>query len=185
MTAAKPTRSTAQPRGCLATLAVLAIMLGIVGGSFVAQEAVADVPNQPVNVGQGVSLVPPPDWEFVGRADDQDTILLSRGNGSLAVSVMQGTDERAALTTLLDEWAASGTVSTGEIRDAAGAHGALPAARFTYSGTFQELASAVEGEVTGVRGTSVVVLFDGWADVGEFAGVADDINAIIAGTTIQ
>lgn len=159
-------------------------MVGIVGAGFVAQDAVADVPNQPVNVGRGVSLVPPPDWEFVGRADDQDTILLSRGNGSLAISVREGTDERAALTTVRDAWTASGTVSAGEIRAATDVHGSLPAARFTYSGTFEELASAVEGEVTGVRGTSVVVVFDGWADVGEFAGVADDINAIIAGTTI-
>jgi len=160
------------------------IMIGIVVGGFVAQDAVADVPNRPVDVGHGVSLVPPPDWEFVGRANDQDTILLSRGNGNLAITVTEGTDERAALTALRDEWTASGTVSAGEIRDAKGVHGTPPAARFTYSGSFEELASAVEGEVTAVRGISVVVVFDGWSDVGEFAGVADDIGAIIAGTTI-
>ena len=177
-------RSAAQPRGCVATLAVLVIMVGIVFAGFVAQDAVADFPNLPVQVADGVVLTPPPDWEFQGRTDDQDTILLSRGNGSLAITVTEGTDERAALTSLRDEWTASGTVSAGEIRDATGVHGTLPALRFTYSGTFEELASAVEGEVIAVRGTSIVVVFDGWADVGEFAGVADDIAAIIAGTTI-
>lgn len=178
------TSAAAQPRGCVATLAVLMVMIGIVVAGFFAQDAVADIPNQPVAIGHGVSLVPPPDWEFVGRADDQDAVLLSRGNGSLAIAVTEGADERAALTALRDEWTASGSVSAGEIRDATGVHGSLPAARFTYSGSFEELASAVEGEVTAVRGNSVVVVFDGWADVGEFAGVADDIAAIIAGTTI-
>ncbi len=177
-------RSSAQPRGCLATLAVLVIMVGIVGVGFAAANAVADIPNQPVTVSDGVSLVPPPDWEFQGRAEGQDTILLSRGNGSLAVTVTQGSDHVAALDSLREEWTATGTVSAGDIREAAGAHGTNPAARFAYSGTFPELASAVEGEVTGVAGTSVVVVFDGWADVGEFASVADDIHAIIAGTTI-
>ncbi|MEP7378515.1 MAG: hypothetical protein ABI725_03035 [Chloroflexota bacterium] len=184
MTSSAASASKAQPRGWQATLAVLVIMVGIVGAGFVAQNAVADVPNQPVNVGHGVSLVPPPDWEFVGRADDRDTIILSRGSGSLAINVSEGTDELAALMALHDEWTATGTVSAGEVRAATDLHGSLPAARFTYSGTFEELASSVEGEVAGVRGTSVIVLFDGWADVGEFAGVADDINAIIAGTTI-
>lgn len=184
MAVASVSRTASQPRGCLATLAVLVIMVGIVGAGFVAANAVADIPNQPVQVGDGVSLIPPPEWEFQGRAEDQDTILLSRGNGSLAISVTQGTDHLAALTALRDEWTATGTVSAGDIRDATGVHGSNPAARFVYSGTFEELASAVEGEVTAVAATSVVVVFDGWADVGEFASVADDIHAIIAGTTI-
>ncbi len=159
-------------------------MVGIVGAGFLAQNAVADIPNQPVQISHGVTLTPPPDWEFQGRADDQDTILLSRGNGSLAVGVAEGTDYRAALSALRDGWIASGTVSAGDIRDAPGVHGAQPAAQFTYSGTFEGVASAVEGEVVAVAGSSVVVVFDGWADIGEFGGVADDIAAIIAGTTI-
>jgi len=184
MAGAQTPRPQSQPRGCLATLAVLVIMIGIVAAGFFAQDAVADIPNQPVQVAPGVSVLPPPDWEFQGRSDDQNTILLSRGNASLAISVVEGTDERMALTTLRDEWAASGTVSIGEIRDATGVHGTNEAARFTYSGTFAEIASAVEGEVTGVGGTSLVVVFDGWADVGEYAGVADDIDAITAATSI-
>ena len=184
MIATATSRSTAQPRGCLATLAVLVVMIGIVAVGFYAQAAVADIPNQPVTVSDGVSLVPPPDWEFQGRTDDQNTILLSRGNGSLAITVTPGGDHVAALNTLRDEWTQSGTVSAGHIREATGVHGSKPAAAFPYSGTFADLASAVEGEVTAVRGTSVVVVFDGWADVGEYAGAADDTAAIIAETSI-
>ncbi len=160
------------------------VMIGIVGAGFVAQDAVADVPNQPVTVSDGVSLVPPPDWEFQGRAGDQNTVLLSRGNGSLAISVTPGSDHVAALSSLRGAWTQSGTVSAGDTRDVTGVHGSQPAAAFTYSGTFADLAGAVEGEVTAVRGTSVVVVFDGWAGVGEYAGVADDIGAIIAATSI-
>lgn len=184
MAVATVSRTTSQPRGCLATLAVLVVMVGIVGAGFAAANAVADIPNQPVHVGDGVSLVPPPDWEFQGRADDQNTILLSRGNGSLAITVTSGSDHVAALSTLRDEWTQSGTVSAGDTRDVTGVHGAQPAAAFPYSGTFADLAGAVEGEVTAVRGTSVVVVFDGWAGVGEYAGAADDIGAIIAETSI-
>ena len=184
MVVAPASRSVPQPKGWVATIAVLVIMVGIVGAGFFAQSAVADIPNQPVEISRGVILTQPPEWEFQGRADDQDTILLSRGNGSLAISVVEGTDERSALATLRDEWTASATVSAGDIRDATGVHGEQPAASFTYSGTFEGMASAVEGEVTAVRGTSVVVVFDGWADIGDYAGVADDIAAIIAGTTI-
>jgi len=184
MAVASGNRTASQPRGWLATLAVLVIMVGIVGVGIVAANTFADVPNQPIQLGEGVSLVPPPGWEFQGRADDADTILLSRGNGSLAITVTQGSDHLAALSAIRGEWTAAGTVSAGDTRDATGVHGANPAARFAYSGTFPELASAVEGEVTAVAGTSIVVLFDGWADVGEFAGAAGDIHAIMAVTTI-
>ena len=59
---------------------------------------------------------------------------------------------------------------------------ARPGARaigFAYSGTFPDLAGAVEGEVTGYSGTSVTVLFDGWADLGDYRSISDEIAEMI------
>src|SRR5688572_13907764 len=115
------TAPNTEPRGGFATLVVLLIMIGIVAGGAVAQNAVAGIPQGPVQVARGVVLTPLPEWSFGGRSDDGNTILLSQGNGSLAITVADGPDPVAAMTQLRDEWLASGTVSAGEIEPVEGA----------------------------------------------------------------
>lgn len=174
----------AEPKGGLATLVVLLLMVGIVGGGFIAQGAIASAPPSPVTVARGVTLTPLEGWEFGGRSPDGNTILLSQGSGSLAITVADGSDARAALAALRDEWLASGTVSASEIVDAADVRPGQPGLRFAYSGTFEDLATPVEGEVTGVAGTDLSVLFDGWAGFGEYVAASNDIATMIRGTVI-
>src|SRR5687768_13806292 len=69
-----------QPRGGLATLAVLLIMVGILVGGFMAVGAVANVPSAPVTVASGVVVTPLTGWEFGGRSEDGKTILMSQGD---------------------------------------------------------------------------------------------------------
>ena len=174
-----------QPKGWLATLVVFLTMIGVVGGGCFAAEAIADAPPVPVTVADGVTLTPLPDWEFGGRSEDGKTILLSRGQGSLAISVEPGVPVETALANLRNEWTASGTVTATEI--VAAPTEVRPGAtvlRFGYSGTFDDIASAVEGEVTGVQGTSVAVVFDGWAGFGEYHTVSAQIDEMIRATTI-
>lgn len=175
----------AAPKGWLATLLILLLMVGIVVGGFVAAESVADLPDQPISLGNGVTIVVPPDWEYGGRADD-GTILLSHGNGNVAIRATAGMDERAALEQLRNEWLALGTVAAGDIEPVPDVRAGQPAARFAYSGTFlgAGLAGAVEGEVTGVRGSGSAVVFDAWAGEGQFVNVRDDIAKIINEATI-
>src|SRR4051794_1076954 len=90
-----PTRS--QPRGWLATLVVLVLMVVIVAAGFYAQSAVAGIPPRPVTVADGVVVTPGDEWEFAGRSDDGQTILLTQGVGSLAITVVAGTDSLGAL----------------------------------------------------------------------------------------
>ncbi len=176
---------TKQPKGWLATLVVFLTMIGVVGGGCFAAEAIADAPPVAVTVADGVTLTPLPDWEFGGRSEDGRTVLLSRGQGSLAISVEAGTDARAALDALRSEWVASGTVTATDITAAPDdlRPGAGPL-RFGYSGSFDDIASTVEGEVTGVAGTSVSVVFDGWAGFGDYHTVRADIDSMIRATTI-
>ena len=176
---------TKQPKGWLATLVVSLTMLGVVGGGCFAAEAIADAPPLPVTIAEGVTLTPLADWEFGGRSEDDRTILLSRGNGSLAISVEPGAPVDASLTNLRNEWTGSGTVTATEIEAApTDLRPGATVLRFGYSGTFDDIASAVEGEVTGVQGTSVSVIFDGWSGLGEYQTVEADIDAMIRATTI-
>ena len=169
---------TKQPRGCLATLAVFLVMSGILVGGFMAARVTALVPLGPINVGLGVHVTPAEGWEFGGRTEDGNTILLSRGNGSLAVTVIADQTALDALTALRNEWLASATVTASDIAPVMDVRsGAL---RFGYSGTFDDLAAKVEGEVHGIQGASgVTVVFDSWAGTGQYVGVRDDVVSMI------
>jgi hypothetical protein len=173
-----------QPRGGLATLAVLLIMIGIVVGGAFAQGAVANVPPQPVTVANGVVVTPLDEWEFGGRSDDGKTVLLSQGIGSLAITVLDASDPEAGLAALRDEWIGTEAVTAGEIMRVDDVRVEQPVFRFPYSGTFEDIATAVEGEVTGVGGSEVAVLFDGWAGFGDYISVRDDIATMIRNAVI-
>lgn len=179
-----PRATARQPKGWLATLVVALTMIGVVAGGCLAQDAIADAPPVPVTVANGVVLTPPADWKFGGRSEDGKTVLLSRGQGSLAISVEDGTPVATAIATLRDQWIASETVTATDVGPAIGVRPGQSVLRFGYSGTFDDIASAVEGEVTGVQGTSVGVIFDGWSGFGEYHTVRDEIDAMIAATTI-
>ncbi len=177
--APSPPVSQAQPRGGLATLAVLLVMIGVVGGGFIASNAVAGLPAQPIEVADGVVVTPYEDWEFGGRSDDGNTVLVSKGDGSLAVSVGQGTDVIAALTELSNAWTATGTVTATEIEAVTERRGGQPGFRFIYSGSFSDTPAPIEGQVIGFAGSGSVVLFDGWAAVGDYIRIQPDVAAMI------
>jgi hypothetical protein len=179
-----PNAAPRQPRGGLPTLAVFLIMIGIIVGGAFAQDAVANVPPQPVEVANGVVITPLAGWEFGGRSDDRSTVLLSQGIGSLAITVLDASDPEAGLAQLRDEWQASGSVTAGEIARVEGVRVDQPVFRFPYSGTFDDIATAVEGEVTGIGGSSNAVLFDGWAGFGDYVTVKDEIATMIRDAVI-
>jgi len=182
--ATAPPAHNAQPRGGIATLAVLLVMVGIVAGGFIASNAVAGLPAQPIEVAHGVIVTPVEDWEFGGRSSGGNTVLISKGDGSLAVTVNEGTDVAAALTELRDEWTASGTVTAGEIETVTNLRGGQSGMRFVYSGTFSDTPAPVEGQVVGFAGTGIVALFDGWAAVGDYVRVQPDVTKMVNGTVI-
>ena len=67
-TASAPIARPAQPKGWLATLGVLAVMLGIVGVGFVAAAALSSVPDKPITVADGVQVVIPAQWSSSAAA---------------------------------------------------------------------------------------------------------------------
>ena len=185
---AYPIASTRKPaaesRGCLPTLIVLVIMVGILAGGVAVQSAIADLPPQSIEVAGGVTITPPGGWEFGGRSEDGKTVLLSQGIGSVAITVVDDQELAVALAELRNEWLASGTVTAAEPGPIDSVRPGQAAFGFAYSGTFPDLGSPVEGAVAGYLGTSVSVIFDGWAGVGDYRLVRDEINAIVTATVI-
>ena len=184
MIAAQQTIAAKPPKGWIATLAVAAIMVAIVAGGFIAAGAVADNRTILYNV-NGVGITPGPGWEFVGRGDDGRTILLTNGSGSLAIEanrvyygpVLLAGRQEDPLEKKRQEWLDTGTVTATQIVEVT--VGDRAARRFSYSGTFEDLATPVEGTVTEISTPNNYVLFDGWADKGQLSVVSDDIDAMI------
>ena len=171
------------PSSWLATLVVAAIMLAILIGGFVVEGAVPAPPPRPVSAGSGVMVTPVSGWDFAGRSEDGQTILLTQGSGSLAVTVVPGTDVDAALQAKRDEWLQSGTVTISD-PEAITIPGGRTGERFDYSGTFEDVPTPVEGAVTAIAGSNVVVLFDGWSGIGGYPNVSADIDSMIESTSI-
>lgn len=167
-----------QSRGCLGTLGVLVVMLLIVGGGAVAAGAVADLPDAPVSVGRGVTVQPPAGWQFVGREDDVGGVLLTSGGASVFIEAVAGGDEVAALRALRDEWSVEPLLMTGEIERSEIRPG-VAAARFAYTGSVEGVAAPIEGEVTALRGAGYVVVFDGWAGLGDYLSARGEIEQMI------
>lgn len=173
-----PDQTHAQPRSWLATLAVLGAMVAIVGAGGLAASAVAGLPEQPVAVSRGVTVLMPTGWEFGRRSDDGSGILLSAGAASVYIETVEGNNELAALEELRRAWSVEPALAMGEVVKV-NARPGTPGARFSYSGSIAEVASPIEGEVTALRGDGFVLIFDGWAGIGDYALARAEIAALI------
>jgi hypothetical protein len=183
---APPSVPAKQPRGCLATLAVLVLMLTIVGSGMVAAESVQDLPAGPVTIADGVVVVPAGGWEFAGRTEDERGVLLSNGGGSLFITVVTGSHApNAVLDQVLAEWqAVEGTqITTGEVEPSLLRPGQA-AAKVSYSGSFEGIAYPVEGEVTAVQGATTSVVFDAWAGEGDFPFIRPAVERMVTEATV-
>ncbi len=172
-------RQTDEPRGCLATLAVLVAMLGVLGSGVAAAVAVADLPERPIDIGDDVSVRPLPGWVFEWL--DEEGVLLSKGSGSLHVQthpLFGEFNERSVLRGISDDWTADAGLTAGPI-ETVDIRPGQPEARFAYSGAIAGWGAPVEGEVIGVRGSAVVVVFDAWSGFGEYWTVSGEISEMI------
>ena len=171
-----------ESRGCLPTLAIALLMVAIVGGGFFAAGALSGRPPVPVEVGDGLTIAPPIQWQFVARIDPpaggSDGVLLTRGVGSLLVFTSP-TAAAEQLGQLRDELAGGPLMSVGTIGPAQ--TGRTEAAlRFAFTGAMPELSAApIEGEATAVQGAGSTAIFLAWADIGEYQLLRGEVEAMI------
>jgi hypothetical protein len=112
-------------------------------------------------------------------------VYFTTGSGTLVVrDVPGGSSAAGVLRETLDAWTNDpriGIVVGDETPVDLGAE--RPAVRAIYAGTFPEIASPIEGELTVVDMSGTLVMFDAWASEGQFRRVAEDIEAMIRSVT--
>lgn len=138
-------------------------------------------PGAPIQLAEGVVIHPPHGW-VAEPSPNTPELRLSNGVGQMyvAVSPVPGAPEQrldAYLNEVLSPQASQLSVTPPQTID----HPSGNAAAFVaYLGTFNQVQTPLEGEVTAVvapSGTAVIV--DGWAPEGSFVGVRDDIRGTV------
>jgi hypothetical protein len=170
------------------TIAVFALILGVVSGGHVASGALEEAHPSVVVVGDAVEVTPLPGWELAERFEDPTGIRLTSGSASLDVAELpfDGTDVellREYVDDVLAPQADQLRMSEG-IESVPFANG-LTGARIAYVGSFGDVQTPVEGEITTVvspLGTGVV--FDAWAPAAQLQMSLDDMHTMIETTEI-
>ena len=186
----------AAPRGWGAVaLVFVAILVVTLGGWFVA----GAVPGEPtasgrdavthVDVGPNVTVAIAPGWSVVREDPSGSGVVLSNGTGLLEVYPAPGPYDDA--TALLSDYVAevlrpAASQVTISDPERTGIRPSDAGVRARYQGTFPAFGYPLEGVVTAVvaPGGSAVI-FDGSAPQGQLLTVADELDAMIAGSEIR
>ncbi|MDP9296981.1 MAG: hypothetical protein M3O88_09855 [Actinomycetota bacterium] len=174
-------------REALPALVVLAVIVAVVSGGYLAGGALAQPVGPPVSVGGAVELQPISGWTVAARLGT-DHVRLTRGGGNLDVLVSAATDPASLLHRYLSALGRppsqlSVSPDPRSVTLESGAGGL----RVFYVGLVpsREVAS-IEGEITAVvTPGGVGVLFDGWAPKGLFSYVENDLEHMIGTARIS
>lgn len=169
-------------------LAVALLLLAVVFGGYAVGGALSTPSGPAVEVAGIVRIAPLSGWEVAERAPDSPGARLTRGSATLDVAVVSfsgSADDlvRAYVEQALDPEAEQLSVSRVEgVSLSSGRTGA----RVFYVGTFGDVASAVEGQVTAVTTASGVgAVFDGWTPFGLLRYAQGDVEAMVAAAEVR
>lgn len=168
-----------EPRGCLPTVVVLAVMITFPLLAAVALSMTEGMPVRPVRVSDRVTVIPASGWE-VERLDER-AVYFTNGSATLVVrDVPQRSSPSDALRATLNAWTSDTQVRivVGEVAPVELGDGTR-AVRATYAGTFPDVAAPVEGELTVADISGTLVEFDAWAGEGLFRLVAQEVDTMI------
>ena len=175
-------------RRWLPTIAVVVVIVGVVFGGYAVAGSLSTPSGQPVSVGGVVFVYPLRGWEHADTFADPPGIRLAKGSGALDVAAVpfSGTEQdllREYVEQVLEPDANQLQVSDpGHVTLGGGRMGA----RAVYVGSFGDVQTPIEGEVTAVMTDSGIgVIFDGWAPSGALQYVITDIEAMVAGAEIE
>jgi hypothetical protein len=174
-------------REALPALVVLAVIVAVVSGGYLAGGALAQPAGRPVSVGGGVELQPISGWSLAARLGT-DHVRLTRGGGNLDVLVSAASDPASLLhryLSALERPPSQLSVSPDpqSVTLESGARGL----RVFYVGLVPSReVTSIEGEITAVvTPGGVGVLFDGWAPKGLFSYVENDLEHMIGTARIS
>ena len=186
-----PPPARRESRWLPATGALAVILFVSVGGFLLAGEPTAagreltgdeGTPGPPVSVGP-VSVQPAPGWTVAEQIPDPPQLRVSEGTAQLYVVVppAQGAAEEL-LHGYVDQALApqARQLSVSAVRPVELPSG-QPASLLSYVGSFEGVASPLEGEVLAlVSPAGTPVVFDGWAPEGLWVAARKEVRTMIA-----
>jgi hypothetical protein len=161
----------------VATLAVAVLVAFVTFGGYLIGEASGASLGIETDVTDRVTVRLPEDWTISEPAEDPVGFLASSAIGFVIIGEVAGRESAQALAsayfndTLVGQaqQVVAGDVFTHAIP-------AGEAVSFRYLGTFEGVATPLEGEVFAIQSPSgVAVIIDGWAPEGTYTYVADEI----------
>jgi len=161
---------------------VVVVVVVVLSGGYVSAAFLSEPAGPPVDVGSVVRVEPLSGWAVAGRSGSPPAVRLSRGGGTLDVAALRFDGDAAALLRsyvgdALEPQATQLSISNVE---ATTLHSGLAGARIGYVGTFGDVQTPIEGEVTAfVSASGVGVVFNGWAPAGLLRFVRDDVETMI------
>ena len=180
----------------LSAIGVLAVTLFVaLGGFLVAGDPTAageeitgaeGTPGAPIPVGP-ISVRPAPGWTVSRQVPDPPQLRLTKGTAQFFVVIppLQAPAE-GQLQSYVDEVLApqAGQLSVSPI-EAVELPSGQPAVLVSYVGSFDGVASPLEGEVLAlVSPSGTPVVFDGWAPEGLWVGARDEVRSMVSGAEI-
>ena len=180
----------------LSALGVLAVILFVALGGFLVagdptaagEEITGDqgTPGAPIQVGP-VAIRPGPGWSIAEQIPDPPQLRLTKGAAQLYVVIppLQASP-RGQLQAYVDEVLEpqAGQLSVSPIQ-AVELPSGQPAVLASYVGSFEGVASPLEGEVLAlVSPAGTPVVFDGWAPEGLWVGARDEVRSMVSGAEI-
>jgi hypothetical protein len=167
-------------RGSGATVAVLAVILVVVLGGYVAAAALSEPEGPPVGIAGVVTIRPLSGW--VVASTPNGVPAMTRGSGNLDTTVFSSGS--ADVRQLADRYI---EVLSGELSQLSVSRqlsvvrlpSGLGGARFGYIGVVAGTGTSIEGEVTVISTSGHGVVFDGWAPAGLLSFVRSDIDTMI------
>lgn len=144
-------------------------------------------PGQPIVVSEGVVIQPAAGWSVADRPTEPPGVRLVSGTGNLLVLVSPVAGEpeaqiQAYVEQVLEPEATQLSVTPVQPITIPSGNAAV---LVSYIGAFQGVSSPLEGEVVAVVGASgTAMLFDGWAQEGQFGAARDDVRSMVAGAEV-
>lgn len=182
-----PADARRSSRGGWATSAVVATILAVVLGGYMAAAALSEPVGRPVTILGVVTVRPLSGWisaEGVTSFDGGPSVQLSRGSGNLRVTVREpyrgdpntlaGAYRDSVLTERLSQLSVSRNLENVRLRTG------LLGVRFAYVGVIADTGTSVEGEVTVVVTPSGHgIIFNAWAPAGLMSFVRSDVHTMV------
>jgi hypothetical protein len=186
-----PPRAPGEARWVPTIVSLLVLMFVSFGGFLVTgktgaatQESTGDpdAPDQPIELGPGVTIRVPPGWSAERVQGQPPSLRLSNGIGQMyaAVSPVAG-DPGQQLQAYLDEVLRpqASQISTSPAQ-AVDLPSGDPAFSIAYLGSFEGVNAPLEGEVAAVVAPSgAALIVDGWAPEGQFVSVQQDVRSTV------